>query len=92
MSITTQLTGVASRVSPTQQRHYADMDKYIDIEELNEDECRQLFELYLDENGRYILSAEQKKRLEKAKQDILSGLGLSHEVVMQEIDEWLNEE
>jgi len=98
MSITTQSTGSALWQSIAQQKHYAGMVKYIDIEklnleekELNEDECRQLFESYFDENGRYILSAEQKKRLDKAKQSIAAGLGISHEVVMKEIDEWLNE-
>ena len=99
MNITTQTTRTISWQSLTQQKHYAGMDKYIDMEELNledkelnEDECRRLFETYLDENGRYVLNSEQKKRLEKSRQDITAGLGISHEVVMSEIDQWLNEE
>jgi hypothetical protein len=63
------------------------MDKLTDI---NEDECRQFFESRLDEKGSYLLSTEQKKRLDKSRRDIAAGLGISHEVVMKEIDEWLN--
>jgi len=86
MQTTTQLTGITLRTSPAQQKRYARMDKLTDI-----DECRQLFESCLDANGVYILTPEQKKRLDKAKQDFAAGLGISHEVVMKEIDEWLSE-
>jgi len=87
MQPATQPTGIRLRTSPAQQKGYAGMDKLIDI-----DECRHFFESRLDANGVYILTPEQKKRLDKASQDFAAGLGISHEVVMKEIDEWLSEE
>ena len=87
MQTTTQPMGIIPRISPLQQKRYAEMDKLTDI-----DEYRQLFDSHLDANGRYLLNPEQKKRLDKSKRDIAVGLGISHEVVIKEIDEWLNEE
>jgi|GEM_PF-1770624 len=87
MQTTTRPMGITPRISSSQQKIYAGMDKYTDI-----DESLQLFDSRLDANGVYILTPEQKKRLDKSRSAIAAGLGISHEVVMKEIDKWLNEE
>jgi hypothetical protein len=99
MTITTQTTGIIRWPSLAQQKYYAGMDQYTEIDELNledtalnEDECCRFFASYLDEKGQYVLSAEQKRRLDKSKQDIAVGLGISNDLVMSDICQWLNEE
>jgi len=87
MQTTTQLTGITSRASLTQQRHYAEMDKLTDI-----DECRQLFESRLDANGVYILTPEQRASIARAQQQYAQGEYRSQEDLLKDIDVWLDEE
>lgn len=89
---TTQSTRTVKQPSFLQQKRHAGMGKYTDTDDLNENEYCRFIESYIDEDGRYVLSSKQKKRLDKSRQDIAAGLGISHEVVMSEIDKWLSEE
>ncbi len=91
--------GIGIRPAFTQRKRYADMIQHTDIEELDledeeltEDECRRLFESHLDENGVYILTPEQRARIELSRQQIARGECISHEDFMKELDAWLGKE
>ncbi|MCL2097437.1 MAG: hypothetical protein FWH23_01580 [Bacteroidales bacterium] len=81
MQTTTRPIGITPRISSSQQKTYAGMDKYTDI-----DESRQFFDSRLDANGVYILTPEQRASIAISQQQYTQGKFRAQEDMLQDVD------
>ncbi len=72
-----------------QQKHYAEMNKHTDIEELDwKDENDYIPADKFDKNGVYILSPEEKAGIQESLQQIARGELISNEDLIKEVEGW----
>ncbi|MDX2002235.1 MAG: hypothetical protein SFW35_07375 [Chitinophagales bacterium] len=55
------------------------------------EELKSIIDMVQEEQALYVLSPQQKKALDEAREDIKHGRLISNEDVEKEIDQWLNE-
>lgn len=75
------------QVSDLKMQLHAQIDQIVDANFLFE--LNELLKSQLGNQVKYALNPEQMHAIEEARAEYRSGLGISHEQAMEDIDEWL---